>query len=178
MLTIVFWAHGSTYDNDAGVASGHNDVDLSPLGIEQATAMGERYRDEHFAAVFSSDLRRAHTTAELAFGGRAIPLLTDPRLRECNYGDLDGHPRDEVDAIRRTRLYEPFPGGESYTQVVERVRTFLTDALRAYDGKRLMLIGHSGTLWALLVCVKGVPLEEAVGTPVVPLLGSVYEVAL
>ena len=49
----------------------------------------------------------------------------DPRLRECDYGELNGAPVDDVAAVRRRHIDEPFPGGESYRQVVERTRAFL-----------------------------------------------------
>ena len=59
MLTIIFEAHGTTYDNEAHLASGHNDIALSSLGIQQSKEMGERYKDDHFDVIFCSDLQRA-----------------------------------------------------------------------------------------------------------------------
>jgi broad specificity phosphatase PhoE len=175
MLTLTYWPHGTTYDNEQGIASGHREAVLSPLGVQQARALGERYRETPFDAIFSSDLQRARMTAELAFGGRGIPLLTDPRLRECDYGGLSGHARAAIDAVRVAHIHVPFPGGESYTQATLRLRSFLADTLRAYDGKRLMVIGHSATLWGLLVLARRMAMEEAMRQPLEPLLGSVYE---
>jgi phosphoserine phosphatase len=68
MITIIFEAHGTTFDNEAHLASGHNDVALSPLGENQARELGERYKDIHFDAIFCSDLQRSYKTAEIAFG--------------------------------------------------------------------------------------------------------------
>lgn len=48
MIRIIFEAHGTTFDNEAHLASGHNDVALSPLGESQSREVGERYKDDHF----------------------------------------------------------------------------------------------------------------------------------
>ncbi len=51
-IKIIFEAHGTTFDNEAKLSSGHNDIELSPLGIEQSKEMGKRYEHEHFDAIF------------------------------------------------------------------------------------------------------------------------------
>ena len=53
----------------------------------------ERYKDDHFDAVFTSDLARAYRSAEIGFGNR-WPIIRDKRLRECDYGDLTQKPSD------------------------------------------------------------------------------------
>ncbi len=52
MVTIIFEAHSTTVDNEAHVSSGHFDVELSALGLEQSKELGRRHADESFAAVF------------------------------------------------------------------------------------------------------------------------------
>ncbi len=93
MVTIIFEAHGTTTDNEAKLASGWNDVGLSPLGEAQARELGERRKGEEIATVFCSDLMRSYRTAQLAFG-RKLPIVEDRRLRECDYGDLNGEPSE------------------------------------------------------------------------------------
>ncbi len=122
MVTIVFEAHATSLDNEAGIASGHADVDLSHLGRQQAAELGARYANDRFAAVFCSDLRRSYRTGVLAFGSRGVPIIRDARLRECDYGDLTGYPSEAVEHEKPRRLHQPFPKGESYDQVAERVR--------------------------------------------------------
>jgi Histidine phosphatase superfamily (branch 1) len=56
---IVFETHATSYDNEAQLSSGHNDVALSPLGVQQSRQLGERYKTADFAAVFCSDLQRS-----------------------------------------------------------------------------------------------------------------------
>ena len=49
-VTIIFETHSTSLDNEAGIASGHNDVDLSEMGLRQAKELAERYVDESIAA--------------------------------------------------------------------------------------------------------------------------------
>jgi broad specificity phosphatase PhoE len=96
-MILVFETHATSFDNEAGLASGWYDVDLSPAGEAQARALGERRRDEALAAIYSSDLRRAVRTAEIAFGDRGLPIVQDRRLRECDYGRLTRQPGAALD---------------------------------------------------------------------------------
>jgi 2,3-bisphosphoglycerate-dependent phosphoglycerate mutase len=164
-VTVVFETHSTSIDNERGIATGWLEGALSETGKDQARRLGERRRDDGLAAVFTSDLRRAVETAELAFAGSAIPVVRDPRLRECNYGALNGMPRAELDAQRAHRIDEPFPGGESWRQAVERVAGFLRELPNSHDGQRVLIIGHVATRWALDHVLGGIPLEELVHAP-------------
>jgi broad specificity phosphatase PhoE len=164
MVEIIFESHSTTIDNENHVSSGHYDVELSELGTTQSKELGERYREDSFDTIFCSDLQRSYKTAEITFGDR-FKIIRDGRLRECDYGELTRHPSGEVDGEKPRRISEPFPGGESYEQAAERMRSFLGDLLRDYDGKRVMVIGHRATQYGLEHWIKGVPLEEAVVAP-------------
>ena len=165
MIEIVFETHSISTDNERGLATGWLDGSLSERGRELARELGGRRRSDGVAAVFASDLGRAIETAEIAFGDSGIPIYRDARLRECNYGHLNGMPGALVLADRAARVDVPFPDGESYADVVERVRSFLYDLGRAWDRTRVLLIGHSATRWALDHLLLGVPLEELVEAP-------------
>ena len=115
--------------------------------------------------MFSSDLGRAVETVRVAFGDSGIPIHYDPRLRECNYGELNGMPRAEIERECSGRIDVPYPAGESYRDVVERIRDFLDDVSGAYDGMRILVIGHAATRWALDHLLEGKPLEDVVGAP-------------
>lgn len=163
LVTLVFEAHGTTFDNEAHLSSGWNDVALSPLGERQSREMGERYKDDHFDAIFCSDLQRAYKSAEIGFGTK-WPIIKDARLRECNYGDFTQKPSEIVDAQKPLRITEPFPNGESYMQTTERMKSFLEDLKRDYAGKRVMVIGHRATQYGIENVINGVPLETLVAT--------------
>jgi broad specificity phosphatase PhoE len=114
--------------------------------------------------VFSSDLRRAVETAEIAFERTGIEIRRDARLRECNYGELNGAPVGQLEPRRRF-VDEPFPGGESYRDCVERFDEFLADVTRELGGKRVLVIAHSAQRWALGHLLEGIPLEDLVDAP-------------
>jgi len=164
MVTIIFESHATTADNEAGVASGWNDAGLSQSGTQQAKELGQRRRLDQFDAVFTSDLDRAFQTAILAFDGiTPNKLHIDWRLRVCNYGEFTGHHHREIDAQKVERINSPYPGGgESYAQVVARVRSFLGDLLQFYEDKSVLLIGHQTTQYCLEHLVNKVPLETAI----------------
>jgi len=161
-LDIVYETHSVTTDNEAGIATGWLPGALSPQGRALAQQLGERRSADRFAAVFASDLRRAVETAEIAFGGSGIPICLDARLRECDYGDLNGAPAATVAAQRRARVDTPFPGGESYQHVVDRTEEFLRDLVRDWDGARVLVIAHSANRWALEHLLNGRSLAELV----------------
>jgi broad specificity phosphatase PhoE len=162
-VTLIYETHSLTVDNEVGIATGWLGGVLSDAGREQARRLGERRRDAD--VVFSSDLERAVETAELAFGGTEIPILFDPRLRECNYGKLNGGPGEAVAREKSRRIETPFPGGESYSDVVERTRSFVADLTARHDGQRVVAIGHSANLWALQHLLEDRSLEELVAAP-------------
>jgi len=163
-VEIILEMHATSLDNEAGIASGWSDVTLSPKGREQAGEMAKRLLAEGVDAVYCSDLRRAAETAEIAFGA-AVPVYLDPRLREYDYGTLTGAPAQQVHSQRATRVDTPFPEGESLRDVVERVRSLLDDLARGWDGRRVVLIGHSATRLALDHLLGGIALEEVANAP-------------
>ena len=174
MVTIFYESHATSVDNVARHASGHDDVPLHQTGQAQARKMGVRYAATEIDAIFCSDLQRSYRTAEIAFSGRAIPIIKDRRLRELDYGDWTGVPMETVLAARDQRVTIPFPSGESYAHAAARMRAFLTDLLRTYDGKTVILIGHRATHYGLEYWINQVPLEEVVNERRAWTPGQVY----
>ena len=159
-IEIVFETHSLSEDNERGIATGWFPGRLSARGRDKAAAMGRRRRDAGIAAVFTSDLRRAAETAEIAFGDTDIPILYDWRLRECDFGQRNGTTTVELRQDREDYLDRPYPGGESRRQAVHRVAGLLTDLPTRWAGRRVLLIGHGATQRALEHVINGVTLEE------------------
>jgi valyl-tRNA synthetase len=162
-VVIRFYTHGTTIDNEKDLSSGHHDSPLSPLGITQSHELKELVRKERFDVVFCSDLDRAVQTAKIAFEGTT--LVIDPRLRELNYGKWNGKPKAKVDPFKVQHIVEPFPQGESYLQSTERINAFLADVAKQHPGKRIAIIGHRATQYALESLLNGKPLLTAVTEP-------------
>jgi len=161
--TLVFETHSTTEDNERGRATGWLPGRLSAAGREQARALGRRRCDDGLAAVFCSDLGRAVETASIAFDGSPIPVLLDWRLRECDYGERNGMPVDELQ--RGRHLDVPYPGGESWRQALDRVARFLDDVPRRWAGRRVLVVGHSATRWALDHRLDGADPQQLVDAP-------------
>jgi broad specificity phosphatase PhoE len=163
-VELVYETHSISVDNERGIATGWLPGKLSDEGRRGARALGERRRAGGIACVFTSDLRRAVQTAEIAFEGSGTEIRQDARLRECNYGELNGAPVGRLDPRRRF-VDQPYPGGESYRDCVQKMRAFLDDVAREFDGRRVLVIAHSAQRWALRHLLEGVPLEELVDAP-------------
>ncbi len=159
-IQIVYETHSISEDNELGMASGWRHSSLSERGRILSKALGERRRNDGIAAVFASDLGRAVETAKIAFEGTTIPILLDWRLRECDYGDKNGMPTDELQRNRHSHLDEAYPNGESWRQAVQRVERFLGDLQLRWQNKRVLVIGHIATRWALDRFINGKSLED------------------
>lgn len=164
-VAVIFETHATSTDNEAGIATGWRDCELSEMGRRQAAELGERRGVDSVAAVFTSDLARAVQTAEIAFAGAVVPIHREPRLRECNYGRLNGMPVSVLERERPRRVDEPFPSGESYRDVVARVGAFLAELHPEFDGARVLVIGHAATRWALDHLLDGADLAQLVTAP-------------
>ena len=160
----MFEAHAISEDHERGIATGWQHGRLSEKGRALATELGQRRRGS-VDVVFSSDLRRAVETAEIAFGGSDVPVLHDWRLRECDYGERNGAPRDELERTRRAHLDAPYPGGESWREAAARVSRFIEDVPARWRSRRVLIIGHRATHFGLEHHLNGVPLEQLIDAP-------------
>ena len=120
-LKVMYFVHGTTFDNAIGKCSGWKQVELNDLGKERAIKLGKMQENQKFDIIFTSDLIRAIDSANLAFPN--IEHIQDKRLRECNYGDLEGQDKSLV--IYEEHINNPFPNGESLKDVEKRVHEFI-----------------------------------------------------
>ena len=157
-MKLIYETHATTVDNEQGIATGWLPGELSAAGREQARELGDRRREVD--VVFSSDLRRAVQTVELA--GLGARHFQDWRLRECDYGEGTGMPAADLHRDRAAHIDEPYPGGESWRQAVARVARFLGDVPSRWNGRRVLVIGHVATRWAFDVHLDGTPIEDLV----------------
>lgn len=150
--TILYFVHGTTTDNAAKLCSGWKEAMLNDLGREQAQNLGRisKDREDKFDIIFTSDLRRAIESAEIAFPN--IPKIADNRLRECNYGELDGKSKKLV--IYEEHIDSKFPNGESLKDVEKRVNEFINHIKQEYAGKTIGIVAHRAPQLALEVILN------------------------
>ena len=146
-MTVRLWLvrHGSTDWSDQGRFNGWTDVPLNGRGRAEAARLAGSLATRRFAGVWSSDLARAVETARLSVGA-ATP---DRRLRELNFGAIEGRTWDECPPqIRRELLaFDSFAAaqGESVQDLMSRVAAFVEE-LPAGDH---LLFTHGGVIRGL-----------------------------
>lgn len=160
-VKITYFVHGTTTDNEKNISSGWKDVELSELGVEQSVALREQTKNQKFDVVFCSDLKRAYDSAKLAWDG-IYHIIPDSRLRECNYGDLNGASSGIVEPMQEDECIEkPFPDGESYENVKGRIADFLEFIKKNYNGKHIAILAHKAPQLSLEVLLNGKTWRQA-----------------
>ncbi len=157
------------------IAERDMDVPLSDRGREQAAALGawwaEQPDDQRPNVLYVSPYVRAQQTAEIAVekGGLSVSSVLDERLREREFGILDGLTRRGITSIypeesqRRTRLgkfYHRPPGGESWSDVALRVRSVLEDVRAHCDGERVAIVAHQVVVLLVRYVVESMTEQE------------------
>ena len=168
MITLYIVRHGETTYNLQGRIQGHLDAPLSDLGVKQAQSVACRLADENIDAIYSSDLGRARSTAEVIAAQHNLPIQESPLIRESNLGILQGLTRAEIDVKypaaehewRRNPLTMRPPGAESREEVIERSLEF-TKQLQINHGEaaKLVIVGHGGSLRGLIIAALDLPVS-------------------
>jgi len=157
--------HAEPHEDARGRCYGRLDIGLSPTGLASAERLAESLREVELDAVSVSPRLRAVQTAA-ALGGRPT---VDDRLRELDFGELEGRTYDEIEReqpelFRRwmeTPTLVRFPGGESYAELRERVAAAVDDIVAAGTDRTVALVSHGGVIRAALAVALGLPDERA-----------------
>ena len=169
-LPLIFIRHGETDWNRTARFQGQRDIALNALGRRQAERNGRAVAGILAGGGWdfvASPLGRTVETMRIALAAASRPgqtFRTDPRLRECSYGDWEGLTLAEIDAldagVHERRALDKWgfvpPSGESYAAVSERVADWLT----TLTGPTL-IVAHAGIMRGLLFRLAGLSAEEA-----------------
>ena len=158
-VKIIYFVHGTTTDNEQHKSTGQNPGILSELGINQSIELRNKINLDEIDFVICSDLQRAIDSANLTFEN-SKKIIQDERIRECNYGDLNG--KDSVLVLDEEHIEIPFPNGESMKDVEKRLRDFCQYLLNNYNNKTIALVAHKAPQLALEVITKNITWEEAI----------------
>ncbi len=171
MTELILIRHGLTEHNASRRFQGQSDVPLNAAGRRQAALVAARLARRPVAALYTSDLARASATAEVigaALGLVPVPL---PEVREIDVGAAVGLTREEL-ASRYPELFgeawthAPFPGGESYEQLADRLERIAREVIARHRGARVMVVTHGGAIRALVSRLVDIPLGKLVGLAV------------
>lgn len=165
-----FWVvrHGESTWNVDGRYQGQTDVPLSAVGVLQAATLAERLTGQRFAAVYSSDLRRASQTAAMVAErlDGCPPVQVNAGLREIDVGELSGlviqDIRTRFPAYLQALAADPWstrrPGGESMEDLFERCGEAFHAIRVAHPGERVLVFTHGGVVRvAVGLALGGVP---------------------
>jgi probable phosphoglycerate mutase len=160
--------HGETIWNSQARIQGHQDSELTPVGLGQAKAIAGRLAKMKFHALYSSDLKRAQRTAECIAELTGHKIILDDRLRERNMGIFEGLTREEIlekfaDEYANIRAHEPtysIPGGESLQDKYNRTIGCFVDIVNTNPGKVVVVVTHGGVLDDLIRFTLEIPLTK------------------
>ena len=166
--TLLIIRHGETVWNAEHRFQGHGDSPLTESGRNQVAALGRRMRKMEFESLICSDLGRTQETASIIvdYTGHAVEL--DSRLRERNYGVLEGLTVPEINE-KHAEVYDRFntddpdyilPDGESHRQHYQRNVAFFEEMLSEKSGTNIAVVAHGGVLDSIFRYVAGLPLKQ------------------
>ena len=146
--------HGRVAEGHTDRYHGHNDIGLSPQGVRQFEDLAAQLAATPLAGVYSSDLTRAITGAEIISRGRDLKPQIIPEFREVNFGSWEGLTFAEIMAQYPAELEERFrdlpnfriPGGESLKDVRDRALPKLQELLARHANESFLLVAHTGLL--------------------------------
>jgi 2,3-bisphosphoglycerate-dependent phosphoglycerate mutase len=167
-MKLIAVRHGETEWNAELREMGHLDSPLTPLGIQQAQALGHRLKNLGFDALYSSDLGRAVQTAEII--GRICdkPVQLNSSLRERHMGVFQGLTREEISekypeqmaAYERIGFLDLIPGGETAQERTDRSVRILTEIASRHPEQTVVVVTHGGFLTGFLGFVLGIPFSN------------------
>jgi len=169
MLELWLIRHGQTDWNVEGRFQGSADIPLNGTGIKQAETLAKNLNGHAFAAIYSSDLKRAKRTAEAISEVLNINVQTDKRIREISQGDWEGvlftdineqYPQELLQRKSDPVNFRP-PGGETVKEVFQRACDFIDEIAKQYTDNKVIIVSHGLTLSTLICKAKNLALSEA-----------------
>ena len=161
---IIAVRHGETAWNADARIQGQRDIGLNDTGRWQAQRVGQALAEEPITAVYSSDLERAHATAQSISEVKGVPVIPHEGLRERSFGMFEGKTFDEIHQAwpehahnwrKRIPEWQPPEGGESLIQLRERVTRTVQELAAKHPGEQIVVVAHGGVLDALYRVATG-----------------------
>ncbi|MBQ3008109.1 MAG: histidine phosphatase family protein [Oscillospiraceae bacterium] len=137
--------HGQTQLNVENRVCGSTDIPLTELGLQQAQQLADNARGKGIDIIIASTMIRAQQTAQAVADRYNLPVITDHRLREQDFGRWEGTSRDDPEYQREKRKYaHRHFGGESAFQLAQRVYNRMDEITEKYKDKTVLIVCHGG----------------------------------
>ena len=167
-MKLILIRHGQTEWNATGRWQGQADPPLNDVGHEQAQRTAQELRTQQIEVLISSDLKRAHETAESIATVLQLEVQLEPRLREVNLGDWQGLYSTEIRARWPVEVEQwhnaPLsvrpPQGETIAELADRVLEAADDIARRYPQQRVGIVAHELPIAVITTHAAGIPLAE------------------
>jgi probable phosphoglycerate mutase len=161
--------HGETLWNVDSRIQGHLNIGLNDTGRWQAERLGMALKDEPMAAIYASDLSRAHDTALAVSRHTGVPVQAEPGLRERSFGEFEGRTFAEIEIelpeqAQRWRQRDPTftpAGGESLLMLEARVLSVAGRLAAQHPGEQIALFAHGGVMDILYRAATRLDLQAA-----------------
>lgn len=158
MLEIVFVRHGESQMNKEKAYCGWTNSVLTENGLKQAEIVSEKLSGEDIDLIISSDLDRCLKTADIINRFHKKTIITDPDLKELNFGNWEGFTYDKIccEFPDQSKQWEQdfinfkIPKGESLFDMHQRVNNALDRIIDEYKEGKILLISHSGVIRSVL----------------------------
>lgn len=168
MTEIIMIRHGETEWNKTGRFQGHSDVPLSAEGRAQAAALGKNLVVDHVDAIYASDLTRAMETAAPLAQRFGLEVISDPLLRELNFGSWEGRNFNDVNAenpdAMKTFYNDPervnIPDSEPFPEFQRRVAGRVREIVAQERGKRIVIVSHGASIRILFADILSMPIRS------------------
>lgn len=169
MIRLFITRHGETRWNSEGRMQGWNNSNLTEKGIYQAELLGKRLAQYDIDEIYTSPLQRAIDTTNIISNGRKISIIQDSRLKEIHMGKWEGkliceikrdNPKEFHDFCNNPKLCNPCMG-ESFSDIYNRISSFLEEIIKNSDGKNVLIVTHGVTLKAIMCYFSNEPIEKA-----------------
>ncbi len=167
---LVFLRHGRTEWNNLGKLQGQADTSLDEVGVRQAEGAARFFADWSFAACYSSDRRRALSTAEIVAAPHGLEVVPDARLQEINVGTWSGKTSAEVslempdfvDLYTRGIDFRRSATGETLAEMTARALPAVREIAERHEGQRVLIVSHGLLLANVIQALVGIGVEGSV----------------
>ena len=165
--TVLLWRHGQTDYNASGKLQGQVDIALNEIGRAQAAAAAEVLMRVKPARIVSSDLDRAHATAQALAERLGTEVHLDERLRERGFGQWEGLTHPEI-AEHWPEQFDVWTGGghpegigaETRGEAGQRLAAAVREEAAAMDGGVLVVTSHGAAISSGITSLLGLDAED------------------
>ena len=168
MVKIMLTRHGKTAWNEIRKVQGHSDIELTAEGVAQAELLAKNCPLEKVSAIYSSDLSRAKTTAEILAKKFNLPVQLEKNLREVNFGDLEGKTLAEFEKEDPQNFYNFFnkpdelkiKNAETFQELQARAFAAVKKIIAAHHDENIIIVAHGAINRVILCSILEIPIRK------------------